>query len=85
VSEPTVQERFNTIIKEAESLADLFVCRTPAYGHPNHPHCAACCAGTLIRAADKDEFDFAVALGNLIVAGKRYVEKAVVVSEYDKP
>ena len=30
----------------ATELVDPLVCRTPAYGHPAYPHCAACCGGT---------------------------------------
>lgn len=29
-------------------------CNSPAYGHPAHPHCAACCAGTLIESYAHD-------------------------------
>lgn len=27
-------------------------CTSPSYGHPSHPHCAACCGGSLIEEYD---------------------------------
>lgn len=40
----------------ADDLVDHLVCRTPGYGVPGHPHCAACCYGTgVIITCDEDQ------------------------------
>ncbi len=64
-------ERLDALLVEAASLASEFECRSPGHGVPGKDHCAACCYGTMIAASCQEEFDFAVALGNLVSAGKR--------------
>lgn len=68
----TPDHQLDTLISLAESLAKGFECKSPQNGAPGYPHCAACCGGTRIEASCVEEFDFAVALNNLVAAGRRY-------------
>lgn len=43
------------VVALADELIDPLICRTPAYGAPGHPHCAACCYGTGLIITDDDE------------------------------
>jgi hypothetical protein len=50
------------VAETASRLAASYECTTPAYGAPGHPHCAACCYGTMIAATSMEEFETAQVL-----------------------
>ena len=73
MSDLTFAQRFDAMMELARSLSADMECRSPAYGAPGIPHCAACCGGTMVLASSKEEFDFANALSSMIRAADRYV------------
>lgn len=60
--EPLGLHVLDRTVEVAQRLAATYECTSPAYGAPGHPHCAACCYGTMIAASSMEEFETAQVL-----------------------